>query len=116
MDENKSIEIPLEIRAYLEGILHDSGVVSVDQDLHEEMIRELYIRLDNFIVATIINHIPDEDLEDFVRLNEEKKPKEELEKFLKEKIPDFQKVFAQAFMEFRDLYLSSIKVARNSPM
>jgi hypothetical protein len=115
-NSDTSINVPPEIRIYLEGLLIDAGMTSTEENLHEEMINELYLRLDNFIVATIINNIPDEDLEEFIRLNEEKRPKEELEKFLKEKIPNFQDVFAQAFIEFRDLYLGSYTVAKNSPM
>ena len=43
------------------------------------------------------------------------KPQAEIEQFLKDKMPNPQEVFANAFSEFRSLYLGNITAARNAP-
>lgn len=113
MDQNQ-VQIPAEIRSYLEGLLIDAKMV-LDDSTREEMIKELYARLDNFITTTVIDNLPPEHLETFIKMNEEKKSQPEIEVFLKEKMPNYQEVFTKAFAEFRDLYLGNIEVARNAP-
>lgn len=109
------MEIPSEIRTFLESILQDAGMLTTDASMKEEMIKELYARLDNFITTTIINNLPSEHLDAFIKLNEEKKPKNEIEQFLKDKMPKSQEVMTRAFAEFRDLYLKNVMVSRNAP-
>lgn len=107
--------IPIEIRNFLEGLLQDAGMTTLDAEMHEEMIKELYARLDNYITSTIASNLPEESAEEFIRLNEEERSQDEIQQFLQDKLPDAQQVFAQAFSEFRDLYLGNVTVARNTP-
>ena len=107
-------EIPEDIRNYLQGILDDAGMV-VPDDMREEMIKELYVRLDNFILSRIVDSLPSEDFETFVKMNEEKKPREEIEKFFTDHVADAQTVMRQAFAEFRELYIGNVAVKRNEP-
>lgn len=79
------------------------------------MIKELFARLDNFIASAVIEKLPPENLDEFIKMNEEKKPQAEIEKFLKDNMPNSQDVFANAFSEFRDLYLGNISAARTAP-
>lgn len=112
---NPPLEIPGDIRTFLEGILQDAGMLVPDTTMKEEMIKELFARLDNFITTAIINNLPSEHLDAFIKLNEEKKPKNEIEQFLKDKMPKSQEVMTHAFAEFRDLYLKNVTIARNAP-
>ena len=114
MDQNQ-LQIPAEIRAYLAGLLNDANMTTLDDTMREEMIKELYARLDNFITTAIIDNLPPEHMDAFIKLNEEKKPQPEIEAFLKEKMPNYQEVFAKAFAEFRDLYLGNVAVSRAAP-
>jgi len=90
-------------------------MTSSDEIMHEEMIKELFARFDNFMTSSIVENLKDEDMEEFIKMGEEKKPKEEIEKFIMDKIPNASEVFSQAMMEFRDLYLGNVAVARNAP-
>lgn len=108
-------QIPDEIRTFLDSLLQDAGMLELDDAMHEEMIKELYARLDNFIASTIIDSLPDDSVEEFIRMNEQKKPQAEIEQFLKDKIPNSQEVMSQAFINFRDLYLGNVSAARNAP-
>lgn len=109
------LEIPSEVRTFLEGLLTDAGMTTLDEGMRGEMVKELYARLDNYMTSVIVDNLPAEHLDAFIKMNEEKKPRNEVEQFLKEKMPNTQEVFAKAFADFRDLYLGNVTVARNAP-
>ncbi len=113
-NQGQKLLIPEEIRGYLDSLLKDAGMTSLDAEMHEEMIKELYVRLDNFITTTIIDKLPPEHLEEFVKMNEDLKPQSEIEQYLKENMPNSQDVLSQAFIDFRDLYLGKTSVAREA--
>lgn len=114
MDEKK-LEIPTEIKGFLESLLQDANMATLDDSMKEEMLKELYARLDNFLTSTMMDHMPAEHLETFIKMNEEKKERAEIEQFIKEKIPNAEDVFTKAFMEFRDLYLGNVAAVKNVP-
>lgn len=114
MDNNQSVEIPQEIRSFLESLIQDAKMI-LDEGMKEEMIKELYARLDSFITTSIIDNLPPENLEEFIKINEEKKSQSEIEQFLKDKMPNAQDVFAKAFADFRALYLGNVAAAKNAP-
>lgn len=106
------MQIPQEIRSFLENLLQDAGM-TLDDSMKEEMVKELYARLDNFITAAIVDNMPEDKIEEFISLNEQKKPKEEVEQFIADNMPNAQEVFTKAFTDFRSLYLSGVAVDRN---
>lgn len=108
-----NIEIPQEIRGFLEGILQDANM-SLDDVTREEMIKELYARLDSYLTTVIVDHLPADHLESFIKMNEEKKSKEEINKFLTENMPNAQEVFTNAFADFRQLYLNNVSAGRDA--
>ena len=109
-------QIPQEVRSFLEGLLQDAGMTFTDNEMKEEMTKELYARLDNYIASVVVDYLPPEQFETFIKMNEEKKSKQEIENFLKEKLPDAQNVFAKAFADFRAMYLGNVTIARNAPV
>lgn len=115
MDTNQTLQIPSEIRTFLEGLLTDAGMTALDAEMKEEMVKELFVRLDNYTTSVIVDNLPPEHLDAFIKLAEEKKPREEIESFLKVNMPNAAEVFAKALMDFRDLYLGNVAVARNAP-
>lgn len=106
-------EIPAEVRTFLENMLTDAGMTFADESMKEDMIQELFTRLDSYITASIVDNLQPQDMDAFIKLNEEKRPKEEIETFLKDKIPDVQGMFAKTFADFRDLYVGNVDQARN---
>lgn len=109
-----NLEIPEEIRNFLEGILLDANM-NLDNETREEMVKELYARLDSYLTTVIVDNMPAQSLEAFMKMNEEKKSKEEIDNFIKENMPNAQEVFANAFADFRQLYLNNVAVSRNIP-
>ncbi len=112
---NEEIKIPDEVRTFLEGLLSDAGMTTLDDQMKEEMIKELYARLDSFITSSIVANLPPEHLDAFIKLNEEKKTQAEIEGFLTEKMPNAKDIFTKAFSDFRALYLGNVSVSRNTP-
>lgn len=104
-----------DIRGFLEGLLADAGMANGDEALKEEMLNELYSRLDNYITSVIVNNLPPESLDEFIKMNEAKRPQAEIEVYLKEKMPNSQEIMGRAFVEFRDLYLGKGAQATNTP-
>lgn len=114
MDNNEQI-IPQEVRPYLESLLADAGIHPIDEQMQENMLKDLYVRLDNFLATAILDNMPAEHLEAFIQLNEKKATKEEIEKFLQKNLPNSQDVFAKAFVEFRDIYLGLTAAVNHAP-
>ena len=104
-----------QVRTFIEGLLTDAGMTAVDDTMREEMIKELYVRLDNYLASVIAESLPQEHFDDFIKMNEEKKSREEVEKFLQDKVPNVNEVFTKAFADFRAMYLGNVAVARNAP-
>jgi|GEM_PF-1168240 len=98
-------EIPPEIRAYLEQLLADANMFVADEKLHEDILQDLYDKLDEFIAIKVVESLPADKLAVFTQMNNEQKSKEEIEQFLKDAIPNAQEVMKNIFFEFRDIYL-----------
>lgn len=107
------IQIPQEIRGFLDNLLQEAGMVDLDEQTHEDMLQELYKRLDHYIVTVIVSNLPNEHLDEFIKMNQEKRPQEEIQQFLQQKLPQSDAILAKAFVDFKDLYLGN-KVTSNT--
>lgn len=114
-NQKTKLEIPQEVRSFLEGILQDANMATLNDAMRGEMINELFARLDSYMTSVIVDKMPPEHLDKFIKMNEEKKSRGEIEAFLKEKMPNTQDVLTRAFMDFREMYLSNVSIARNAP-
>lgn len=101
------VQIPVEIRAYLEDLIIEAQVPVMDDKAKEELIQYLFERLDRFLAAKIVENMTPEDTETFIKMNEEKRPREEIDQFIKDHMQDAQEVFTRAFVDFRDFYLTA---------
>lgn len=102
------LTIPQDIKIFLESILKDAGMMTLDDGAKEEMIKELFVRLDKHLTNTIVESLPDEHIDAFLKMQEENKSRQEIEQFIIDKIPNSQQVFINAFSSFRNEYLSSV--------
>ena len=109
----KILQIPPSVRSLLESILNDAGLNSLDQKMRDEMITNLYLKLDKYMLTTIVANLPADKLEEFTKMAETGKNQEELNVYLKKHIPDAEKIFARSMLEFRELYLGTVENARN---
>ncbi len=107
--------IPDEMRTYIIGLLNDASMGDMDPDLREEMIKEIFERLDKYITSVIIENLSAESVETFIKMNEEKRSQAEIQKFMMENIPNATEVMTKAFVDFRELYLGKVTVASTVP-
>lgn len=105
--DKQSVEIPQEIRKFLEALLFDAGLNDNDKEMYEAFIAELFLRLNDYLSAKIIESLPDEHIEAFLEITKNAQGQTEIDAFLAEKMPNAQEVFTIAFGEFRDLYLNN---------
>ncbi|MBI2021948.1 hypothetical protein HYS93_03695 [Candidatus Daviesbacteria bacterium] len=101
------VQIPDEIRAFLDNLLEEAGMTDMDAQMHEDMLQALYKRLDRYITSSIVSNLPTENLDEFVKMSQQNRPRDEIEQFLRQRIPNSQDVLAKAFLDFRDLYLGN---------
>lgn len=102
-----TVVIPVEIQLFLENLIKEANIPTYDDESKQQMVRELFERLDKYIALKIAEYLTDEEAEQFIKMNEEKKSQKELDAFIAEHIPDAQVVFTQAFADFRDFYLTA---------
>lgn len=112
----QSVQIPQEIRTFLEGIIGEANMTSLDAAMHEEMLQQMFSRLDQHLTSVIMENLPQDKLDEFIKMNEEKKPQEEIQAYLQQQIPNVQDIMTNAFTEFRNVYLGSVDVSRNAPV
>src|SRR5437867_7283471 len=96
---NPTMPIPPEIKAYLETILQEAGVA--ENERTEEKLHDLFLRLDTYLAEILVSNLNPTDLEVFIQMNKEKRTKEELEQFIKEKLPNAQSLLSNSFGEFK---------------
>ncbi len=107
-------ELPADIRNFLDEVLRDANITSLDQKTHDDMIVELYLRLDDYMLGTITEKLPEENMEEFTKMAEAGKSREELQQYLQTYIPNATELFANAMIDFRNLYLSNVDKARET--
>lgn len=109
-------EITPEIRGFLVNLLIDAGVIKTGDEVPEDKLRELFDRLDYLISAKLVDTLSDKQLDQFIRMNEQKKSPAELQTFLIRHIPNAREVFTETFLEFRQMYLDQVeKESLDSP-
>lgn len=115
MDNSNQLQIPADIRTFLENLIDDAGMSTVTPKIKEEMVLDLFARLENKLIANAVEKLNPDDLEAFEGLLREGKNQQEAENFLREHIPNAPAVFAQAFLEFRDMYIGNVAAAKSTP-
>lgn len=100
---------PLE--QFVEGLIDERKYPDLVPEAKEEMKKDLFIRLDDFIAARIIAALSDTDVLEYEKLLQEKKPEEEVQQFVSSKIPDFVNFLSAVMLEFRAVYLGIISTS-----
>jgi hypothetical protein len=104
-------QIPPAVRSYLEELLTAAGIHSV-RSVREQMLQELFKRLNSFTVTAYIHSLSSKDREIFYRKIATLHPQDELEQFLHDHVPDLQAVHTKALRDFRTIYLREVAAAR----
>lgn len=104
--QRNTVTVPQEIRNYLESLIHEANVAVFDEKTKEDLVQYLFNKLDRFLAAKIVENMSAEDTKEFIKLNQEKKSKEEIDAYINAHMQNPQEVFTRAFVDFRDFYLT----------
>lgn len=105
--------IPDDLRNFLNQMLIDADM-TLDETTRRDMLVEFHLQLDNYMTSVIVENLSSKQLEKFTRMAERGAQKPELEAYLAKHIPDSNMVFAQAMVDFRNLYLGNVARVRSS--
>ncbi len=101
------MEMDPNIKKFLEGLLVEAGMSELPEAEREQMIQDLYIRLEDKLMLSVLEALPEDKRADFQgRIEADDMSAEQVEQYIRENLPNYQQVFAQAFAHFRELYLS----------
>lgn len=104
-----SYTIPAEMYTYLEKVIEEAHGANVPPDLRALITQDLYGRLQNHLLTSLIQALPDSESDPFSNFMMTEPDEELVQKFFAEHIPNHQEVVAESLLEFRDVYVGSIK-------
>ena len=107
-------QIPENVREFIVSLINESGGQDLDETTKQQAIEQIYVRLDNYLASVLIEALPPEKLDEFTKMNEENRSQAEVETFLKENVPDIQKISDQAFIDFRAMFLQGFDAETNT--
>lgn len=110
-EEDVEIQIPDEASKFLNALLDETGL-SLTDDVREDMVKELYIKLDGLLTARIIDTLPDDKVDAFLDMQEKNSSPDEIQQFVQTNLPNASDLFTAVLTEFRDMYLTNVDIAR----
>lgn len=96
-----------EIHKYLKQLLADAGQKDLGAELEEQMVNDLNTRLEDRLILTAMENLTQAQQNEFGRMAEKKEDPAKLQVFLQKNITDYDNVFAQALVKFRETYLGA---------
>jgi hypothetical protein len=93
------------ITAFLDQLINDGGLGEVEPQTRQQMITDLRTRLQNSLFTRLITKLPESDLPAFDTMLEQKAKDEDVQNFLRERIPNIDEHIAQAMLDFRKGYV-----------
>lgn len=99
------MQIPPEVTTVLESVLEDAGIKSSDERLDNETLKELHDQLDIVMYFEILTYLPGQHLDAFVKMNDENRPRGDIDTFLQENMPNAEHVFEGALARFLEHYM-----------
>ncbi|MBI2476676.1 hypothetical protein HYV72_00725 [Candidatus Uhrbacteria bacterium] len=101
-------DITLTLEGFVERLLMEKGVLgSMEQEVEDELKADLVARVEDRVNAEMLAALPKEQATELEKLLEKSGSSgEDVHLFLREHIPAFDEVLANALMSFRNTYLN----------
>ena len=96
-----------QIKEFLKDVLKDAGQTDLPENLEEQMLKDLNTRLEERLILVALEHLAPDKQQELEELSKNNADASSLENFVKENVPNWEKVFADALIEFRNLYISA---------
>ncbi len=101
--------MPAEIDLFLNKIIEEAHGAEVNADLKAAMKQDLYGRMQNHIMTSLLQALPNDSAELFDALMQSNPGQEAVHNFFIANIPNLPEVTARAMMEFRSIYVGGAK-------
>lgn len=96
-----------ELDRFVRGIIADKALPGVDDDVREQLVKDLKERLLDQVDRAIIDAIPDDRIDDFNALLDDPNTTDQgVKEYISQCGVDIQGVTTNAMLRFRDLYLT----------
>lgn len=95
----------LALYMFLDSCLFDKGIKEVPESVKEEMIADLADRLQQWLMQSVLMHLPEEAAPEMEQLMDKQASQEEIMKFLQTNVPDISQIFEQEMVKFKQAYL-----------
>ncbi len=95
---------------FIDNIIEEKAYSVATLEMKEMLKKDLLKRLDTFIATRVINKLSIEDLAEFNKLLDGKKPETEIQAFVASHVPDYVGFITDTLLEFRGVYLGIIDV------
>jgi len=97
-----------QVQKYLQDLLRDAGQTDLGEELEEQMMKDLYSRLEDRLIITAIGFLGQKEREQLEGFSDDQTP-QEVQNFLKKHVPNYDRVFAQVLLDFRNLYIEAVQ-------
>jgi len=95
----------LDIESFVDKLVFEKGLSELDAEVLAQVKSDLVERVSNHVNATILEHMPDDKLDEFNKVldNDESAVRE----FVKDNIEDLDNIIAATLLSFRRTYLGT---------
>lgn len=96
-----------EIHTFLKDLLKDADQTDLSPELEEQMIQDLNTRLEDRLILVAMDNLDIENQDKLAELSEANASPEDIQKFIQTNISNWEEVFANALIDFRNTYLGA---------
>jgi len=96
---------PASVTVFLQRMLDDGGMKDVEPEIKNQMLNDLRARLENKLFATMVMKLPEVDLPALDQLITAQAGPQQIQQFLRQRIPNLEEIVAEAMLEFRKEYV-----------
>ena len=91
--------------AFLDSCLFDKGIKDIPDSLKEQMITDLADRLQQWLMQSVFQHLPEAAAPDMEKLMDKGATQDEIMGFLQTRVPGINKIFEEEMIKFKQAYL-----------
>lgn len=91
--------------AFLDSCLYDKGIKDIPESLKEQMIKDLADRLQQWLMQSIFQHLPESAAPEMEKLLAKGSSQEEIMAFVGTQIPNISEIFKDEMVKFKQAYL-----------
>src|SRR5690242_15067866 len=90
------VEIPQEIRVFLEAVLDEADLLILNDEEEQLILENMYRQLNVFLMSKVLGTVPEEKVDGFISVSEEGTEIHKLQECLQKEIPNTGEFFEKA--------------------